>query len=104
MRTLMELAKVIRSKNASPFVTALDVFFEDEGAYRLVKESKAITKEVVASLYGLPSPDHVLGIWYVDGCLGIKISFLRPVPTDDLLAADVYGAQQHLPLAELVIG
>ena len=102
MVKLRDLAAVIRSKNASPFVTALDVFFDDPVSYSQVKGSGSITKESIARLYRLPI-DDVLGVWFVDACLGIKISYLKPQPSDDPQAGDLYGAQQNAPLLDLDI-
>jgi hypothetical protein len=36
---LKDLATVIRSKNASPFVLTIDIFFDDDEKYNLVKKS-----------------------------------------------------------------
>ncbi|HHT72955.1 MAG TPA: DUF4387 domain-containing protein [Firmicutes bacterium] len=99
---LMDYAEVIRSKNASPFITTLDIFFSDGEKYQTVRDSEAITPQAIAELYKIPLED-VLGIWFVDECLGIKISFLKPVPSDDPTCADLYGAQQSSPLFELKI-
>lgn len=99
---LRELAVVIRSKNASPFATTLDLFFESRENYQLVKESGVLTKELIAELYKLPQ-GHVLGIWFVDDCQGIKISILKYVPADHPLSTDLYGAQQNAPLLDIEI-
>jgi hypothetical protein len=99
---LKDLATVIRSKNASPFVTTLDVFFASRENYETVKASGVLTKELLAKLYKLPL-DSVLGVWFVDDCQGIKMSILKHVPSDHPLAADLYGAQQNAPLLDVEI-
>ncbi len=99
---LKDLATVIRSKNASPFITTLDLFFENRDNYVKVKETGVLTSERIADLYKLPS-DHVLGIWFVDDCQGIKISILKHVPSDHPLSTDLYGAQQNAPLLDIEI-
>ena len=48
---LMDLATVIRSKNASPFITTLDLFFEDQENYLKVKSSGVLTETLIADLY-----------------------------------------------------
>jgi hypothetical protein len=35
--------------------------------------------------------------------MGIKISILKPVPSDEIDYSDVYGCQQHVPLLDLEI-
>lgn len=99
---LKDLAVTIRSKNASPFVTTLDIFFDDDKNYRKVKNSGILTKQRVSELYKIPE-DSVLGVWFVDICSGIKISFLKPRAADDIAGTDVYGAQQNAPLIDLEI-
>lgn len=93
---------VVRSKNASPFVTALDIFFAEQSLYHRVKASEVLTSQTIARLYRLPVTD-VLGVWFVDGCLGVKISFLKPQPSDHPRSGDLYGAQQNAPLLDLDI-
>ena len=97
---LRDLATVIRSKNASPFITTLDLFFKDGDNYRAVKDSGIFTAELIARLYKLPI-SHVLGLWFVDDCQGIKISILKHVSSDQHQSTDLYGAQQSMPLLEL---
>lgn len=99
---LKDLATVIRSKNASPFITTLDLFFESRDNYNKVKASKVLTPGFIATLYKLPVSD-VLGVWFVDECQGIKISILKHVPSDHPLSSDLYGAQQNAPLLEVEI-
>lgn len=75
---LVDLATVVRNKNASPFMTTLDLFLTEEENYQLVKNSGVLTPELIASLYKLPV---VLGIWFVDS-LGIKVSIFKHHPSD----------------------
>ncbi len=99
---LKNLATVIRSKNASPFITTLDLFFENRDNYIKVKNSGVLTPELISSLYSL-NRDDVLGVWFVDDCQGIKISILKHVPSDHPQSTDLYGAQQNVPLLEIEI-
>ncbi|MBO2518420.1 MULTISPECIES: DUF4387 domain-containing protein [Limnochorda] len=99
---LPELARVIRSKNASPFLTTIDIIFNDEGAFTRVRDAGVLTPERVAELYGI-APDQVLGVWFVETCLAAKVSFIKPVPSDAFESADLYGAQQHVPMLDLDI-
>ncbi len=99
---LADLAPVIRSKNASPFITVLDVFFDSEAAYWKVVQSGVLSTANIAKLYRIPEGD-VLGVYQVHGCLGIKVAYLKPKPSDDIRAGDVYGAQQNAPLLAMDI-
>jgi Domain of unknown function (DUF4387) len=101
MATLGELAKLIRSKNAGPFMLTFDVMFEDENVYRKVLASGVLTKESFAKLYRM-SPDEVLFFRH-DTASAIKISIPRPYFQGDLEDGDAYGGQQHAPLVDLVV-
>ena len=57
MTALAELARLIRSKNAGPFELTFDIMFEDAATYERVKRSGAVSREAVASRYGLPAED-----------------------------------------------
>lgn len=45
----------------------------------------------------------VEGVYFVDSVLGVKITMVKEVPSDDVRTSDVYGAQQHGPLIDLDI-
>ena len=101
---LSELAKVLRSKNAGPFLTTLDILFDAEEPYQRVRDSGVLTKEYIAKLYGI-SPEEVLGIYSVDAARGIKITIPKPVgmACGDPEGRDLFGAQQHIPLLDIKI-
>ncbi len=99
---LSELAHVLRSKNSGPFEITLDLLFDSREAYDRVKNSGVLTRESVAALYHL-SPEAVTEFVSYDPGLGIKITYLRPVPSGTVGDRDVYGAQQHAPLLEVEI-
>jgi hypothetical protein len=100
--TLDELARVIRSKNASPFLVTLDVFFERREEYDRVKCAGVLSAKSVARRYRVPE-GRVNGPYYVDQALGVKLTLLRRHPTHALESSDCYGAQQHLPLASIEV-
>ena len=101
MATLGELARLIRSKNAGPFVLTLDVMFDDEATYRRVIGAKVLTKTVFASIYRVPEEDVLF--FEHDAAKAIKISIPRPYVQCDLDDGDAYGGQQHAPLVELEV-
>ena len=49
--SIVDLVKVIRSKNAGPFELTFDIIFKDKETYEKVKKTKVITKELIAKLY-----------------------------------------------------
>ena len=99
---LYDLAKVLRSKNAGPFELTLDVMFDDEERYQTVKRSGVIDRELVCRLYRIP-PEEVLHIVFFDAARAVKITIVRPVDSGGIGDTDVYGAQQHAPLIDVMI-
>jgi hypothetical protein len=73
---LRELARVIRSKNAGPFLLTLDVLFPTIEAFERVKGSGVINVANIAKLYRVP-PESINIIFYPPG-LAFKIIPLTP--------------------------
>ena len=101
MTALASMARLIRSKNAGPFVLTFDIMFEDEARYRRVRDSGVITRELVASLYNL-SPARVQ-LFFCDPALAVKASIPRPVTQGDVGDSDGHGGQQYAPLMAIEI-
>lgn len=99
---LYDCAKVIRSKNSGPFEITLDVLFDDADIYKKIKASNIITKELISKLYQIKE-DMITQIVFFDPALGFKVTFARKISSGTCLDTDVYGAQQHAPLGELLI-
>lgn len=102
MKTLYDIAKVIRSKNAGPFSITLDVLFESEAVYQKVKASNLINKPLIAKLYHIPE-ESISEMVYFDQAYGIKVTYDRPISSGTIGDRDVYGAQQHAPLMLLPV-
>lgn len=94
---IRELASVIRTKNAGPFIMTADIIFDDPQRYEKVKKSGIITREEIARLYRVPL-DDVLSIHHFDEGRCIKINIRRPVSSGDIGDTDVMAMQQHAPL------
>lgn len=100
--TIIDLVKVLRSKNAGPFELTFDIIFKDKEIYQKVKRSKVITKELIARLYRIPI-EKVLYFVEFGPANAIKATIVRPVDSGSIGETDVYGAQQHAPLLEIKI-
>lgn len=99
-RALTDLALVIRSKNARPTQLTIDVFLRDADAYAVCAESPALSCAAVALRYGLQFDQvqrHLL-----QDILAIKYVMPRTVVAGSPGDGDVYGAQQHGPMLEIV--
>lgn len=98
---LIDLAKVIRSKNAGPTTLTLDILFNDEASYKRALNSPSLQPAAIAPLYGL-KPQQVELIPY-PAAIAIKIAMDRKIVAGSPGDRDVYGAQQHGPLLEIEI-
>lgn len=99
---LYDLARVIRSKNAGPFTVTIDLLFETEDDLDSLLVGEVLTPAVVARLYRV-EPEAVR-ICLFRRIRTVKVTFPRHGSgsggPDD---RDVYGSQQHFPLADLEI-
>ena len=57
MKTLYDLAQVIRSKNAGPLYITIDILFDQNEAFDRVVSSEILTPDLVSSLYGVEIDD-----------------------------------------------
>ena len=102
MKTLKDIATVIRSKNAGPYELTLDVIFSDRAVFEDLCAKKIFNKEVIAKLYKIEEKD-VLSIVEFPPAMAVKATIVRPIASGALGERDVYGAQQHVPLMELEV-
>jgi len=101
-KSISEIARSIRSKNAGAFFITLEILFDSEDAYRRVKESGAITKAAIAASYGVTT-DEIVSLVFFDPGLGIKANFRRNRPSGGPGETDVYGCQQYPPILSLQV-
>lgn len=98
---LAQLARVVRSKNAGPTLLTLDLFFKDAQAYERAAASPALRADAVARLYEVPAGEVVRHL--LPELAAIKFTLPRPICAGSPGDGDLYGAQQHAPLLELVL-
>ena len=98
---LMDLSKLIRSKNAGPFVMTFDIMFDERERYEKVKKSGVLTQELFSKLYSTPLEKvHFVAC---DNALAFKVSIPRPIPSGDLGCSDMHAGQQFAPLLDIEI-
>ena len=102
MTRLVDIAKIVRSKNSGPFELTLDVMFDDPAVFQKICDRKLICKETIAKLYRLKEED-VLSIIEFPVAMAIKATIVRPLSSGAIGERDVYGAQQHVPLMQLEV-
>ncbi|MBQ7529896.1 DUF4387 domain-containing protein [bacterium] len=100
MKTLPEIAQVIRSKNSSPFKLTLDIIFKDREVFEQVQAGNLINAQNVAAAYKI-DPSAIEKILYFPPAKAIKIGMSRTKKSGSPGDTDVYGAQQHAPLLSI---
>ena len=98
---ILDIAKVVRSKNSGPFELTMDIIFKDKASFDQVKAKQAVNRKVVAEAYNIPET-AIRNVIYFDPAWAVKITMDRPMPSGVPGETDVYGAQQHAPLLKLV--
>ena len=99
---LSSITTIVRSKNAGPFRITLDIVFRDSATYQKVKASRLITPETIMRRYKL-EPRQLTNFVEFDAGNSIKATFRRTVSAGGVGDTDVYGAQQHAPLLDLML-
>ena len=99
---LIDVAEVIRSKNAGPYELTFDIIFKEWAMFEKFCQAKVINEKLIADLYNI-DPSKVMNIIEFKPAKAIKATIERPIASGDLGETDVYGAQQHAPLLNLVV-
>jgi len=104
MTSLYDLAVVLRSKNAGPFLMTIDVMLPDRASFLRVATSPAFSVETISSAYGVDARE--VRVIPVEEINTVKVTLPRMVgergsgsPGD----TDVYGAQHHGPLIDIEV-
>jgi len=75
--------------------------FDDPAAFDRVVASKALSPELIASIYRVPLED--VKFFVVPPALAFKASIPRPRFQGDVLDSDSHGGQQYAPLIDIEI-
>lgn len=100
MKKLVDIARVIRSKNAGPYELTLDMIFKNSDIYSKVKKNELINAEKIAEIYKIDKT-LIKGIVYFDPAFAVKVTMKRELSSGAFGDSDIYGAQQHAPLLKL---
>lgn len=99
MKKLVDYTKILRSKNAGPLNITFDLIFPDRETMEYVEQR--LSKEQIGVAYDV-APDTVEIISYAV-VNAIKVTFPRKTVSGNLDDNDIYGCQQHMPLAGIEI-
>lgn len=99
MKKLIDYTKILRSKNAGPLFITFDLIFNSKEDMEHVEQR--LKKEDIAKVYNVDKEKiDIISYGVVNS---IKITFPRKNISGSLADDDIYGCQQHMPLAEIMI-
>ena len=101
MSQLYQMASVFRSKNAGPFLSTVDIMMPSDETYQEAIQSPSLQPCAIAEVYGVAEQD--VRVYLFPQARAIKVVFPRSVSSGTVGDRDVYGAQQHVPFAELAV-
>ncbi|KAL3443596.1 hypothetical protein BJX65DRAFT_320525 [Aspergillus insuetus] len=99
---MLDIAKIIRSKNSGPFELTFDIMFDTEEAYRRVKNADILTNERIMELYHLQRDDIITNMFF-EPALAWKCTIKRPWEQGTVGERDTLGTQQHGPLLSIIV-
>ena len=100
MKKMLDIARVVRSKNSGPYELVLDVMLENRACFEALRESRQFSPECIAAAYGLPVAEIRRIVWF-EPANAVKVVMPRHIVSGSPGDSDVYGAQQHAPLLDL---
>ena len=99
MKKLIDYTKILRSKNAGPLFITYDLIFNSFGDMKYVEER--LNKKMISEAYNVSEKKiDIISYGVVNS---IKITFPRKNVSGSLADNDIYGCQQHIPLANIEI-
>lgn len=99
MKKLIDYTKILRSKNAGPLFITFDLIFNSKEDMEYVHQR--LKKADVAKAYDVS--EEKIDIISYGVVNSIKITFPRKNISGSLADNDIYGCQQHMPLANIEI-
>ena len=108
-RTLSDIATVVRSKNAGPYDITVDILFDSQAVYQLVKASDILTSDVISRLYNIPVSEVIWAGFYdaalaLQGYVSSRKRNGKMVAAGGFMENDVHASQHHVELLTLGVG
>ena len=101
MAKLVDLVRLIRSKNAGPFELTFDFMFDNADNFERVRKSGVLNAELISRLYDVPI--EKVQFYEVPPALAFKATIPRPFIQGDIFDGDNHGGQQYAPLIDIEV-
>ena len=100
MKNILDIARVVRSKNSGPYELVLDVMLKSRELFDALRASRQFSEESIAAAYGIELTEIRNIVWF-EPANAVKVVMPRRIVSGAPGDSDVYGAQQHAPLLEM---
>ena len=97
MKNILEIARVVRSKNSGPYELVLDIMLKNRELFEKLRASGEFSPERLAAAYGVELAEIRNIVWF-EPANAVKVVMPRRIVSGAPGDSDVYGAQQHAPL------
>lgn len=101
-KSLADIARVLRSKNAGPFELTIDAIFNTIDDFNAVRNSGVLRREEIARIYRI-KPEAIIVCDWFESLLAFKATLPRPHIQGGFGEIDMHACQQYLPLAGLIV-
>lgn len=103
--TLGDISSLLRSKNAGPYEITLDVMFESQALYQLVKDANFLNTASMAKLFKI-AEDDIVWDGFFDQAHAYKVTVPRlrngkPTASGGYMENDVHASQQYISFMNL---
>lgn len=94
---MLDIARVVRSKNSGPYELVLDIMLKDRALFDALRASGQFSPQRLAEVYGVRHEEIRRIVWF-EPANAVKVVMPRRIVSGAPGDSDVYGAQQHAPL------
>lgn len=104
-KTLSDLCRILRSKNAGPYEITIDAIFDSQVDYHAIKSSGLLSPDNVSKALGIPKED-IVWMGFFDPAMAFKVTIPRvrsgkKKSAGGFMESDIHGSQEHLGLSNL---
>ena len=97
MKKILDIARVVRSKNSGPYELVLDIMLKNRELFDALRASGQFSPARLAEVYGVELKEIRNIVWF-EPANAVKVVMPRRIVSGAPGDSYVYGAQQHAPL------
>lgn len=104
-KTLADVSRILRSKNAGPYEITIDVMFFTKEIYHRIQNSDLLSAETISKALNVRRED-IIWMGFFEPALAFKVTIPRfrcgkMTSAGSFMEEDMHGSQQHTSIAQL---